>query len=249
MVRVRPGESVGVGAGLFRGAERFFRSADGGLPLAESGARVTGGDGFRRFSTNEEAQRYGDRMWGDAVARLPADQQRAVRRYTLHSWPYTSISRAENPERLFRRLLDQPQLRDDLLELYNGRLPALSEIRADATLLNKAAGRPLSEGVELHRSVSRISFLKDYDGADPRSLVGTFQTTSTPMSTALGDPPYNSFRLHLLAPPGQRGLWIGGSGAGPTRREFLLPGGTVYHIAAVMPGPRDSWNLYGRFLP
>ncbi|GLY92732.1 hypothetical protein Airi02_106600 [Actinoallomurus iriomotensis] len=167
----------------------------------------------------------------------------------MHSWPYTSLSRAENPQRLLERLAGDSKLRGDLLELYDGRLPTLSELRHDTALLNEAASRPLTAGVELHRSLSRVSFMKHYDGSDPRSLVGTLQTTSAPMSASLGDPPLNPFRLHLLAPPEQRGLWIGRSSSHPNQREFLLPAGTGYHMKAAIPGPMYSWDLYGRLIP
>lgn len=237
---------------LFNGARNFFHLPHRRLPLMESNPRIPkqlGGDGFRRFATNEEAQKYGDRMLGDTVDHLPADQHRAVSRYTRHSWPYTSIQRAEHPQEFFELLKSKPKLRSDLLELYDGRLPTLSEIRDDTALLNEATSRPLPGGIELHRSLSSISFMKNYDGADPRSLAGTLQATPAPMSASLGDPPYNLFRLHLLAPPGQHGLWIGRLSSHPDQREFLLPGDTDYHIKEAIPGPKDSWDMHGKLIP
>ena len=91
--------------------------------------------------------------------------------------------------------------------------------------------------------------MKNYDGTDPRSLIGTLQTTPTPMSTSLGNPPHNPFRLHLLAPPGQRGLWVGRLSVNPEQCEFILPAETDYHIKTVIADPKDSWDLYGKLLP
>jgi hypothetical protein len=110
------------------------------------------------------------------------------RRFTLHSWPYTSLSRAENPQRLLERLASDPKLRGDLLELYDGRLPTLSELRHDTALLNKAASRPLTAGIELHRSLSRISFMKHYDDSDPRSLVCIFSRHPSNAAYGSDDP-------------------------------------------------------------
>lgn len=251
------GESIAIDSeehlGLLAGAQRFFHLPSGRIHHIGPSDQVPGkigNDGFRRFATDEEAQQYGDLTWGGAYYRLPGKQMIAVDRYTECSLPHTWICRTEDPQEVLSDLERMPVVRDRVLSVYHGRWPTLSQVRETVDHVNEAASQPISEGVEFNRSLSRITFMKKYENSDPRSLVGTVQTEPAPMSVSLGSPPFDErFRLHLLAPPGQHGLWVGRESYHPEQREFILPGGTSYHFTAVSPGKSDEWHMYARLLP
>jgi hypothetical protein len=235
---------------LFKGARKFFHLPGGrvhyvGLDAADMQMPgEIGEDGFRRFSTNEEAQRYGDEKL-DIFNRLPVDQQRAIRGYTRSSWPYNAILRSEDPQKTLNWILSNPNVREELLETFDGKLPTLSDINDRIALMDQAVSHPLHEGIEARREIGKVNFMKGYGGADPRGLIGTVQTEQGFISASLGTPPsfQFSYHLHLLVPSGYSGLWIGRSSVYPNQREFLLPRGTNYHIAAAFFGRNSRWDI------
>ncbi|MES9539352.1 ADP-ribosyltransferase [Actinomadura sp. NPDC000600] len=132
------------------------------------------------------------------------------------------------------------------LRQYLGEEPTEQAFWRRIAEIDQALNQPLPEPVQAVRGLADLNFLLGRDGLplsgrDPvANLVGTVQTDGAPMSTSFGRNPAEvdgqSFgnRVHLVLPPGSRGLWMGSSSAFPDQRELILPRGTRYQITSVV---------------
>ncbi|MBC6458639.1 ADP-ribosyltransferase [Actinomadura sp. HBU206391] len=213
--------------------------------------------GIRHFRTDDEGEAYGNKILGHVFPSLPADQQHAGFIYTKAGGSYNNIVRAVDPQAELDMMLGIPGERQELLDAFDGKVPTLQDIYARTALLDKAAAHPLPEGMRAKRGLTSlgITVYKNYDGKDPRSLIGSECTELGYTSTSLGETvvpttqyPVN-YVLHLDIPNGHPGLWMGPRSFYPEQRELLLPRGTSYKITDAVANADGTWNLYATVRP
>ncbi|MGQ4267620.1 WXG100-like domain-containing protein [Nocardiopsis changdeensis] len=119
--------------------------------------------------------------------------------------------------------------------------------------LDDATDAPLPEGVEAVRGVYGFDHLVPGSTVNPALLIGRTFTSPGFMSASLGSRPSAAGGsptdlIHLVLPPGTRGLWVGDRSLHPNEREVILARGTAYRIVSYDPWGRGH-ILYAEVLP
>ncbi|BCB82513.1 ADP-ribosyltransferase [Phytohabitans flavus] len=204
-----------------------------------------------------------------------ARAQRNAPRGTLERWLVDQVL-SEPPSRqaaVLNRIVTDDGVRGMLIRTFGGRFPTEADIRARMALIDEAMRTtPLRHGVQAHRGLQEINFMRDAAGnamnfqrdasgrwlneygrpltaGDIRQrLVGTTQAANGYMSTSLGTAPAfagndHPFRLVLDVPPSNPAIWMGHHSAYPDQRELILPQDAEYTIVDVRPGPDGTFEL------
>ncbi|MFE9575111.1 ADP-ribosyltransferase [Nocardia sp. NPDC006044] len=128
--------------------------------------------------------------------------------------------------------------------------PRWSDVEQRILLLDRALDHPLPEGLRIHRNLVDPIFMMD--GNSPFELVGTEWHEPSYISGSLGKTPIQqpglkhgicSTQLHLDAPEGTPGLYIGRESTHSDQREILLQRGLSYTFTSVRREGR-IWHLY-----
>ncbi|MFJ6737472.1 DUF4157 domain-containing protein [Streptomyces sp. NPDC091279] len=140
---------------------------------------------------------------------------------------------------------------EERLTLSFGSYPSPEDFLERNVLIDEATrAQRLPEGLEVHRSLSDISFMNGFNRNFPREvdrLEGTEQREPGFMSTSVGGESTfatNPYRIRLSVPEGSRALWLGRTSKYPHQRELLLPSNTEYEIRQVIPHGRNGpWTI------
>ncbi|WP_275558800.1 DUF4157 domain-containing protein [Streptomyces sp. 5-6(2022)] len=136
------------------------------------------------------------------------------------------------------------------------RFPTPEDVLNRSVLIDEATRRNrLTEGIEVHRTLGSISFMRDEnspDDPDPSDLIGREQREHGFMSTSVGGEstfPGLPYHLRISVPEGSPALWIGRTSRYPHQRELLLPSNTLYVIKGVMPATgKGPWIILAEVL-
>ncbi|WP_274913809.1 eCIS core domain-containing protein [Streptomyces sp. WZ-12] len=129
-----------------------------------------------------------------------------------------------------------------------GSYPTVDDFLERSALIDQATrAHRLPEGIEVHRSLENVRFMKGYSLLDLDRLEGTIQQEPGFMSTSVGGESTfnrNPYRLRLNVPAGSPALWLGRTSKYPNQRELLLPSSTEYRIIQVIPHGRNGpWTI------
>lgn len=106
-----------------------------GVAGAGTGALTSHGyldeQGIRHFESDAAGAAYGEEVLGGDFTGLPEDQQRAVREYTRHSWPYNAVARTRDVQALLDVWWADGGTADIVRSIF-GPSPTLSDVHAVA---------------------------------------------------------------------------------------------------------------------
>jgi hypothetical protein len=244
----------------------------------------------RTDAANEVLQRWWDNagtadavraLFGGRVPTLSDVYARAQRNAppgTLERWLVDQVL-SQPPSRqpaVLQRIVNDDGVRGMLIRTFGGRFPTEADIRARMALIDEGMrATPLRHGVQTHRGLQEINFMRDPAGnpmnfrQDPngrwlnergeqltvddirRRLMGTTQEANGYMSTSLGASAAfggssHPFRLVLDVPRGNPAIWMGTNSVYPDQRELILPRDAEYTIVDVRPGPNGTVELIAR---